>query len=77
MTYLLLKRRASERTNPIAREVTQRTESGLFFSTQRANVRYEGMNLILAERILEGRHSALAVGNDLSEFRIGKLLDRL
>ena len=58
-----------------AREVTQHTEAGLFFSAQRANVRYEGMNLIRAERILEGRHSSLTVGNDLCELRIGHLLD--
>src|SRR5580704_18880195 len=51
------------------------TESKLFFTTQRANVGYERMNLILAKRTLERRHSALAIGNDLSELRIGDLLD--
>ena len=33
------------------------------------------MNLILAKRALEGRHSSLAIGNDLGELRIGHLLD--
>jgi hypothetical protein len=75
MTYLLLWRIASERANPIAHEMAQCIDYGLFFRTQRANVRYEGMNLIPAERILEGRHSPLTVGNDLSELRIGQLLD--
>ena len=36
---------------------------------------HERMNLILAERILERRHSPLTVGNDLSELCIGELLD--
>jgi hypothetical protein len=49
----------------------------LFLLMQRANVRHLGANLILFEGILEGRHSALAVGNYLGEFRIGQLLDRL
>src|SRR6266403_3388958 len=43
--------------------------------TQRANVAHQLVNLRLAQRTLEGRHSALAVGNDLSELRIGQLLD--
>src|SRR5271167_3040606 len=47
----------------------------LFFRAQRANVSYERMNLILAERTLERRHSALTVGNDLGELCIGHLLD--
>jgi len=42
---------------------------------QRANVRYQRVNLILAERILEGRHSSLTVRNDLCELPIGQLLD--
>src|SRR5437867_13277213 len=42
---------------------------------QRMNVRHQRLNLILAERTLEGRHPALAVRNDLSEFRIAQLLD--
>src|SRR5260370_34188970 len=54
---------------------TQRIGSELFFPTQRANVRYEGMNLILAERILEGRHSTFTIANDFSKLRIGQLLD--
>jgi hypothetical protein len=56
---------------------TQRTASELFFPTQGTNVRHQGVNLGLAERILEGRHSGLAVGNYLSEFCIGQLLDCL
>src|SRR5260370_3839723 len=47
----------------------------LFFSTHRPNLLHQGVNLILAERTLEGRHSALAVGNDFRKFRIGQLLD--
>jgi hypothetical protein len=58
---------------------THRAESGsqLFLCSQRANVRHKAVNLVLAERTLEGRHSGLAVGNYLSEFRIGQLLDGL
>src|SRR5260370_6626639 len=47
----------------------------LFFSTHRPNLLHQGVNLILTERILEWRHSALAVGNDFRKFRIGQLLD--
>jgi hypothetical protein len=43
--------------------------------TQRANVAHQVVNLRLAQRTREGRHSALTVGNDLSELRIGQLLD--
>src|SRR2546422_10485849 len=49
----------------------------LFLLMQRANVRHQGVNLILSERIFEGRHSSLAVGHYLSEFRIGHLLDHM
>src|SRR5258708_1422570 len=47
----------------------------LFFSTERANVLHHGVNLILAEGTLERRHSPLAVGNYLGEFRIRQLLN--
>src|SRR6266404_1390280 len=53
----------------------QHLESELLFLMQRTNVRHQRLNLILAERTLEGRHPALAVRNDLSEFRIGQFLD--
>src|SRR6266849_1633375 len=45
----------------------QRSPPELLSWMQRANVRHQGVNLLLAERTLERRHSALAVGNDLSE----------
>jgi hypothetical protein len=41
---------------------------------ERANVSSQLLNLILAERILKGRHSVLAIGNDLRELRIRQLL---
>src|SRR5258706_12923020 len=41
---------------------------------QRTDVRHQRVNLIVTERALERRHSALAVRNDLSEFRIGGAL---
>src|SRR6266481_9122125 len=47
----------------------------LFLLMQQANVRHQSVNLLLAERILERGHSTLAIGNDLSEFRIRQLLD--
>src|SRR6266481_8506651 len=49
-------------------------EFELLLLMQRTNARHQVVNLILAERTLEGRHSALAIGNDLSEFRIGQFL---
>src|SRR6202040_3335310 len=55
--------------------VVQRPAPDLFLLMQRANVPYERMNLIRAERTLEGRHSPLTVGNDLSELPIGQVLD--
>src|SRR6266481_7173810 len=54
---------------------TRHSKSELLFLAQRTNVANQIVNLRLAQRTLEGRHSALAVGNDLSEFRIGPLLD--
>jgi hypothetical protein len=42
----------------------------LLLLMQRTNVRHQGLNLIIAERTLEGGHSALGTGDDLSEFRI-------
>src|SRR5882762_395063 len=55
---------------------TKRTESVLFLLMQRANIGHQRVNLFLAKRILERRHSALAIGNDLSEFGIRQLFDR-
>src|SRR6266852_13825 len=49
---------------------TQHSKSELLFLAQRADVRQQSVNLLLAERILERGHSALAIGNDLSELRI-------
>src|SRR5258708_20699840 len=57
-------------SNHIASAGNQRTKSELLLLMQRANVRHQSVNLLLAERILERGHSALAIGNDLSEFRI-------
>src|SRR3979490_1095130 len=54
----------------LLRTQSAESENQLFLCSQRANIRNQGVNLIRAERILEGRHSALAVGNCLSEFRI-------
>src|SRR6267378_3326619 len=41
MTYVLLSGLVSESTSPIARAAMQSTESRLFFSAQRVNVRFE------------------------------------
>src|SRR5260370_21618161 len=67
-------RPAPEGIEPALRE-TQHIDFKLFLLTQRAIVRHQRVNLILAERVFERGHSALAIGNDLSELRIGQLLD--
>src|SRR5713226_394948 len=74
-TGLLFMCPALEATESICGGRPQCADSELSLLMQRANVRHQGMNLILAKRTLEGRHSALAIGNDLNQFCIRELLD--